>query len=174
VRFRMATALALLIAALVAVTPAQAHLIKPLKGTASQKHKAAQVNLAHAQGACTAHRRAHTPKSPRSHCEAVPWLKEVVARYFIVANPAWAWYLRGDTQCVVSHEGGWTSVNPAGYYGRFQMDVSFQNETKYGQKAYRRYGTADKWPPIVQVVHAYSIWLYAWWSRWPTYYAYCT
>lgn len=88
-------------------------------------------------------------------------------------SAAWSWYQRSDTQCVVNHEGGWTSVNKWGYYGRFQMDVSFQRETPYGRWAYARWGTADHWPPDVQVQHAYSIWRYAGWSRWPTYNRYC-
>ena len=81
--------------------------------------------------------------------------------------------MRSDTQCVVNHEGGWTSVNPAGYYGRFQMDVSFQTETPFGRRAYRRWGTPNRWPPKGQVFHAWTIWTDAGWSRWPTYERYC-
>lgn len=85
----------------------------------------------------------------------------------------WAWYARWDTQCVVNHEGGWKSVNRAGYYGRFQMDVSFQTETSFGKWAFRRWGTANHWPHWAQVKHAYEVWRYSGWSRWPTYARYC-
>lgn len=88
-------------------------------------------------------------------------------------SPSWAWYKSRATQCVVAHEGGWTSVNPAGYYGRFQMDRAFQRETAYGRRAMRRWGLAHRWPPRVQVHHAWTIWRYAGWSRWPTYARYC-
>jgi hypothetical protein len=158
-------------AALLAVPPtAGSHLPHGPKGTL----KTAERNLAHAKGACAAYRKVRQARSPRSHCAAIPWLRQVRAERFVAANPAWAWYRSSATQCVVNHEGGWTSVNPAGYYGRFQMDVSFQNETAYGRAAYRRWGTANNWPPLVQVRHAYSIWLYAGWSRWPTYARYCS
>jgi len=91
-----------------------------------------------------------------------------------VLSKHWAWYYRWDTQCVVNHEGGWTSVNPSGYYGRFQMDVSFQKETAFGRRSYNRWGTANHWPPWAQVYHAYEVWRYAGWSRWPTYRRYCS
>jgi hypothetical protein len=142
-------------------------------GSAVQKSKAATRNLAHARGACRAYRRVLMGHHPRSHCRAVPWLERVRAELAARANPSWAWYRSSATQCVVAHEGGWTSVNPVGYYGRFQMDVSFQNETAYGRRAFRRWGTANRWPPAVQVFHAWSIWKVAGWSRWPTYYRYC-
>lgn len=53
------------------------------------------------------------------------------------------------------------------------MDRSFETETAYGRWAERRWGRASSWPPIVQVRHAYEVWLYAGWSRWPTYRRYC-
>lgn len=85
---------------------------------------------------------------------------------------ACAWYADGATQCEVSHEGGFSSVNPAGYYGRFQMDYGFQTSTAYGKSAYRRYGTADKWPEGVQIEHAHDVWTVRGWSPWPPYYKY--
>ncbi len=155
-------------------TAASAHLIAPLKtGTPTSQLTAAKKNLAHARGACRAHTRAGSANSTRSHCKAIPWLQQVREDRFVAANPAWAWYLTPTVQCVVNHEGAWTSVNPAGYYGRFQMDIPFQNETPYGRAAFSRWGTANNWPPIVQVKHAHGVWTYAGWSRWPTYYAYC-
>lgn len=82
-----------------------------------------------------------------------------------------AWYARGDTQCEVAHEGGFRSVSPGGkYHGRFQMDSSFEAETKYGAAAQRRWGRASNWPAYVQINHAFEVWSYAGWSRWPPYY----
>ena len=87
------------------------------------------------------------------------------------------WYRRSDTQCVVtaeSKDNTWTAVSSDGTYrGRFQMDYSFETETPYGRWAERRWGRSDNWPPIVQIIHALEVWLYAGWSRWPTYYRYC-
>jgi hypothetical protein len=162
-------------AALLAVPPtAGSHLPHGPKGTL----KTAERNLAHAKGACAAYRKVKQARSPRSHCAAIPWLRQVQAERFVAANPAWAWYRSSATQCVVNHEGSATSIGYVNgvptYYGRFQMDVSFQNETAYGRAAFRRYGTANNWPLLVQVKHAYSIWLYAGWSRWPTYGRYCS
>lgn len=85
------------------------------------------------------------------------------------SKAACAWYADGATQCEVAHEGAWTSVNSAGYYGRFQMDTSFQQETPFGAAAYAQYGTAEKWPPSVQIQQAFNVWSYAGWSRWPPY-----
>jgi hypothetical protein len=167
-------ALGIVIGALIVPRLSSSHLPAGLpQGTTAQKTLTAKRNFAHAKGACRAYRKVKAARSPRSHCRAIPWLEQVRADLFTAANPGWAWYRSRDTQCVVNHEGGWTSVNPVGYYGRFQMDISFQNETAYGRAAYRRYGTANRWPPLVQVRHAYSIWLSAGWSRWPTYAKYC-
>ena len=86
---------------------------------------------------------------------------------------AWAWYHRGDTQCEVSHEGGWTSVSSGGTYaGRFQMDYGFETSKAFGRSMERRYGRANAWPPWAQVYHAYEVWLDRGWSPWPPYYVY--
>lgn len=90
------------------------------------------------------------------------------------ASPAaCAWYFDGATQCEVSYEGGWTSVSPDGtYHGRFQMDYSFQTETPFGRAMEARYGHAENWPPWAQIQHAYEVWSYSGWSRWPPYHKY--
>jgi hypothetical protein len=106
----------------------------------------------------------------RRHIRAAQWRGVPLPKSL---SDAWAWYNRSDTQCVVNHEGGFSSVNSAGYYGRFQMDVSFQKETHFGRWAYSRWGTANNWPSWAQVVHAYDVWTRSGWSRWPTYYNYC-
>jgi hypothetical protein len=91
-------------------------------------------------------------------------------------SSAWAWYYTRDTQCVVNEEGAWNSPSndpPGMYAGRFQMDEAFEKETTFGRTMSDRYGRAWNWPPWVQVYHAWTIWKYAGWSRWPTYAKYC-
>lgn len=86
---------------------------------------------------------------------------------------ACAWYFDGATQCEVAHEGGFTSVSPDGtYHGRFQMDHSFQTETTFGAQMEARYGEADRWPHGAQIQHAFEVWSYSGWGRWPPYYKY--
>ena len=85
---------------------------------------------------------------------------------YCFASRAWAWYYSGSTQCVCNREGGWSSVNPAGpYYGRFQMDASFQRA--YGPEYVARYGTGVWSDQTAQVVTAYRGWLARGWSPWP-------
>lgn len=86
---------------------------------------------------------------------------------------AWKWYYSPATQCEVSHEGGWTSFGDGSHAGRFQMDYSFETETAFGRAAERRWGRAYNWPHWAQVKHAFEVWLYAGWHRWPPYYVYC-
>jgi hypothetical protein len=50
--------------------------------------------------------------------------------------------------CIHRGEGSWTDPNPP-YYGGLQMDYSFMQA--YGSWALRRWGTADHWPPSVQI-----------------------
>lgn len=47
---------------------------------------------------------------------------------------------------------GWQTKTGNGYYGGLQMDMTFQRT--YGPEYLRKYGTADKWPPIVQMAVA--------------------
>lgn len=74
----------------------------------------------------------------------------------------WPW------SCIHEHEGAWDANTGNGYYGGFQMDLSFQSE--FGSWAVARYGTANNWPPSVQLAVAQRAPL----SRWPTYAAYCS
>jgi len=167
------------IAALLGAAPAQAHLVRvpdyPGKSLLANRLASQTINVKHARYVCKHGANAHQ----RWACKAVKWLvrernETKAAMAPRVSSSAWAWYLSSDTQCVTNHEGAFTTNTGNGYYGRFQMDVSFQNETAYGRAAYRRYGTADRWPPAVQVQHAHDIWSYAGWSRWPTYARYCS
>ena len=50
--------------------------------------------------------------------------------------------------CIHKYEGAWNDPNPP-YYGGLQMDVGFQQA--YGLEFYRAWGTADHWPPSVQI-----------------------
>jgi hypothetical protein len=54
--------------------------------------------------------------------------------------------------CIHSHEAAWTANTGNGYYGGLQMDLSFQRT--YGPEFLRAFGTANNWPPSVQVTVA--------------------
>lgn len=90
----------------------------------------------------------------------------------VASKSACAWYADGATQCEVAHEGAFTTNTGNGYYGRFQMDLGFQQSTSYGRRAYALYGTADRWPPSVQIEHAYEVWTVRGWNPWPPYSVY--
>ena len=55
--------------------------------------------------------------------------------------------------CIHTHEGAWNANTGNGYYGGLQMDSSFQQT--YGPEFYRRYGTANNWPVIDQLIAGY-------------------
>jgi hypothetical protein len=67
--------------------------------------------------------------------------------------------------CVHSKEGAWTSNTGNGYYGGFQADMSFQ--LAYGREFYYRWGTANNWPPVTQLLMAYRGWRARGWYPWP-------
>lgn len=74
------------------------------------------------------------------------------------------WFRTSGAECVKSREGSWTDPN-APYWGGMQADLSFQKT--YGPEFYRRWGTADHWPPWAQMVMAYRGWLARGWYPWP-------
>ena len=51
--------------------------------------------------------------------------------------------------CIHSGEGSWGSNTGNGYHGGLQMDRSFMQA--YGREFYEAWGTADNWPPFIQV-----------------------
>ena len=51
--------------------------------------------------------------------------------------------------CIHSHEGAWNAATGNGFYGGLQMDMGFQQA--YGSEFLARYGTANNWPPSVQI-----------------------
>lgn len=59
-------------------------------------------------------------------------------------------------ECIHSHEGSWTDTG-APYYGGLQMDWSFMSA--YGAEYLRAWGTADHWPPSVQIAVAIRAYL---------------
>ncbi len=54
--------------------------------------------------------------------------------------------------CVHRGEGSWTAATGNGYYGGLQLDLDFQRT--YGGPFLRAWGTADHWPPYVQIAVA--------------------
>ena len=50
--------------------------------------------------------------------------------------------------CIHHYEGDWQDAG-APYYGGLQMDYTFQRT--YGPEFLRAYGTADHWPPAIQI-----------------------
>lgn len=182
---RIFTSLAIIVGAvvlllLIMTSDANAHIVKCPKSVTS--HTCDHRNAHHAATALTWINKSDIWGLKRRTIIANhKWLKERMAekitKYHDRLKPAgmsaaWAWYLRDDTQCVVNHEGGWNSpsIDPPGKYaGRFQMDSAFERETAFGRKMSDRYGRAWKWPPWAQVYHAWEVWSYAGWSRWPTY-----
>jgi hypothetical protein len=68
--------------------------------------------------------------------------------------------------CIHRYEGAWTDPN-APYYGGLQMDWNFM-ET-YGSDYLRAWGTADHWPPSVQLAVAMRAYLSGrGFTPWPT------
>lgn len=65
--------------------------------------------------------------------------------------------LVADFGCIHRYEGSWTAATGNGYYGGLQMDSDFMRA--YGREFLAAYGTADKWPPMVQVAVAMRAYL---------------
>ena len=77
----------------------------------------------------------------------------------------WSWFRTSGAACVKSREGAWTSNTGNGYYGGFQANLAFQRA--YGWRHYSRLGTADRWPPVLQIDMAFRGWQARGWSPWP-------
>ena len=71
-----------------------------------------------------------------------------------VVHAAWtppdAWL--AQARCVHQHEAPWSANTGNGYFGGLQMDYGFMRT--YGSAYLARYGTADHWPPAVQIAVA--------------------
>lgn len=73
--------------------------------------------------------------------------------------------LLAGLRCVHSHEAAWDDPGPP-YYGGLQMDWDFMRA--YGPEFLRAFGTADHWPPVVQLtVGMRAILAGRGWSPWP-------
>jgi hypothetical protein len=58
--------------------------------------------------------------------------------------------------CIHRHEGAWNDPR-APYWGGLQMDLAFQQH--YGREYLRAFGTADRWPPALQIAVAIKAYL---------------
>jgi hypothetical protein len=59
--------------------------------------------------------------------------------------------------CIHRSEASWDANTGNGYYGGLQMDMSFQRT--YGREFLQAFGTADRWPPAVQLTVAIRAYL---------------
>lgn len=66
--------------------------------------------------------------------------------------------------CIHRFEGSWTD-DGAPYWGGLQMDGSFMQT--YGGEFWRRLGTANLWPPSVQIAVAIRAWFTRGFHPWP-------
>jgi len=68
--------------------------------------------------------------------------------------------------CIHRYEGSWSDPG-APYYGGLQMDWNFMNA--YGREYLQAWGTADHWPPQVQIAVAVRAYLSGrGFDPWPT------
>lgn len=58
--------------------------------------------------------------------------------------------------CIHSHEASWDDPNPP-YFGGLQMDTTFMRT--YAPEYLRAFGTADHWPPALQIAVAIKAYL---------------
>lgn len=72
------------------------------------------------------------------------------------ASPASPASLNAAFLCIHAHEGAWTDSG-APYYGGLQMDWTFMST--YGADYLKAWGTADHWPPAVQIAVAMRAYL---------------
>lgn len=59
--------------------------------------------------------------------------------------------------CIHRYEGNWNSNTGNSYYGGLQMDYGFMSA--YGREYLRAWGTADRWPPAIQIAVAMRAYL---------------
>lgn len=72
------------------------------------------------------------------------------------ASPISPSALMSDFMCIHRYEGAWNDPN-APYYGGLQMDWNFMST--YGGDYLREWGTADHWPPAIQLAVAIRAYL---------------
>ena len=59
--------------------------------------------------------------------------------------------------CIHRYEGAWNAATGNGYYGGLQMDYDFMRA--YGREYLSAFGTADRWPPSLQIAVAIRAYL---------------
>ena len=75
----------------------------------------------------------------------------------------WLWR---SFMCIHRYEGDWDDGGGP-YYGGLQMDYTFQRT--YGAEFLQAYGTADHWPPAIQITVAMRAYLSGrGFGPWPT------
>jgi hypothetical protein len=87
-------------------------------------------------------------------------LLTLVVLVLYLSAKAWAASPAGLQQaflCIHSHEGSWSANTGNGYYGGLQMDYGFQRT--YGREFLAAFGTADNWPPWMQITVAIRAYL---------------
>jgi hypothetical protein len=102
----------------------------------------------------------------------------VVGSFFVVgtsaegkAAPDYNSLVRGFT-CIHQHEGAWNANTGNGYFGGLQMDWGFMKS--YGAEYLRKWGTANNWPPSIQIAVAIRAHLSGrGWYPWPNTARYC-
>lgn len=163
--------LAALVAAFSLQGTAAAHRLSGHPKTTKGQLALARAQVRHDRAPGDQHWRKRDGAYVRKMKRAAYFTRVRMTQCYGAAPSACAWYLRGDTQCEVRHEGAFWSVSPGGKYaGRFQMDSDFERSNAYGAAAQRRWGRANLWPPGVQINHAYMVWLKRGWHPWPPYY----
>ena len=65
-------------------------------------------------------------------------------------------YLWRSFLCIHRYEGPWDDPGSP-YYGGLQMDITFQRT--YGREFLAAFGTADHWPPAIQITVAMRAYL---------------
>jgi hypothetical protein len=60
-------------------------------------------------------------------------------------------------ECVHSYEGAWNANTGNGFYGGLQENWDFMRT--YGNEYLRAWGTADHWPPAIQIATAIRAYL---------------
>jgi len=78
----------------------------------------------------------------------------VIAASAQASRQSWLW---NAFICIHRYEGAWNASTGNGYYGGLQMDWTFQR--MYGPEFLRAFGTADRWPPAVQMTVAIRAYL---------------
>ncbi len=87
--------------------------------------------------------------------------RKILKRSFAAAPATW---LEQAFHCIHRFEGRWRDPRPP-YWGGLQMDLDFQQT--YGGPFWRYLGTADQWPPSVQIAVAIHAWFTRGFHPWP-------